>query len=105
MLNLLSNLPLLQMRKAFASFGAGGPVGAQHDTSLIDLAGPCTAGDGAADSLDTAPIGCGWFDSSHDLQHGLCVLEHVGTDTLADALPLDNWLELHLAGWSPALPH
>ena len=30
------------------------------------------------------PWGCGWFDSSHDLQEGLAVYEHDGVDlTLA----------------------
>ncbi len=47
------------------------------------------------------PRGCGWFDSSHDLQHGLSVREHASPDTLARELPLANWLELQLSGWRP----
>ncbi len=43
---------------------------------------------------DDRPLGCGWFDSSHDLQQGLQVCE-------ADArglaqLPLGDWLSMHL---------
>lgn len=45
---------------------------------------------------------CGWFDSSHALHNGLCVTEHTSPDTLAQALPLDTWLALHLAGRIPA---
>jgi hypothetical protein len=44
---------------------------------------------------DAAPaFGCGWFDSSHELQHGLQVHEHAGVDTLGSELPLAVWLEL-----------
>ncbi len=39
------------------------------------------------------PLGCGWFDSSHDLQHGLQVQEADGP-ALAQ-LPLADWLALH----------
>jgi len=52
-----------------------------------------------ADADDHA-VHCGWFDSSHDLRTGLLVQEHVdGQDALA-WLPLQEWLRLHLAGWS-----
>lgn len=47
------------------------------------------------------PGGCGWFDSSHELQRGLEVQEHLNADSLAQQLPLDAWLELHLSGWQP----
>lgn len=47
------------------------------------------------------PRACGWFDSSHDLQHGLSVREHASADTLGRELPLANWLELQLSGWRP----
>ncbi len=39
-------------------------------------------------------VGCGWFDSSHDLRQGLRVREH---EAASAELPL--WLELHLAEW------
>ncbi len=41
----------------------------------------------------------GWFDSSHDLQHGLSVREHATPETLGNALPLGTWLELQLVGF------
>lgn len=59
------------------------------------------AGDGALEADDAGPAGCGWFDSSHDLQQGLLVQEHLSPDSLAQELPLDAWLALHLAGWQP----
>ena len=51
-----------------------------------------------------APRGCGWFDSSHDLQQGLRVQEHLSADTLARELPLGAWLDLQLSGWRSAPP-
>lgn len=48
---------------------------------------------------DEAPRGCGWFDSSHELQQGLKVQEHHSADTLGTELPLGAWLELQLRGW------
>lgn len=48
------------------------------------------------------PPGCGWFDSSHELQAGLLVLEHASADAVAASLPLGDWLTLHLRGWHGA---
>ena len=48
---------------------------------------------------EEVPGGCGWFDSSHELQCGLWVREHASPDEVAEVLPLASWLELHLAGW------
>jgi hypothetical protein len=62
-----------------------------------DEPGPCAA-EAEADA-DTA--GCGWFDSSHDLQSGLLVTEHASADAVANELPLEAWLDLHLNGWRP----
>lgn len=53
---------------------------------------------------DPAPIGCGWFDSSHELERGLVVCEHASAASLAGQLPLASWLEWHLCGWHAALP-
>jgi len=50
------------------------------------------------------PRACGWFDSSHDLQHGLSVREHASPDTLARELPLAHWLDLQLSGWRASAP-
>ena len=60
---------------------------------------PALDGDG-----DDRPRACGWFDSSHDLQHGLSVHEHASPDTLARELPLANWLDLQLSGWRARAP-
>jgi len=58
----------------------------------------------AAGSDGDAPCrGCGWFDSSHDLQTGLQVSEHDDDEVVAAALPLATWLELELADWRPQL--
>ena len=60
---------------------------------------------GAAEAQDDAvPRGCGWFDSSHDLQQGLRVQEHLSADSLARELPLGAWLDLQLSGWRAASP-
>ena len=47
------------------------------------------------------PLGCGWFDSSHDLERGLQVQEADATfDTGAlSALALGDWLDLELRTW------
>jgi hypothetical protein len=51
---------------------------------------------------DVAP-GCGWFDSSHELQQGLLVREHSDPDAVAAEMPLGPWLDLHLGHWRPTL--
>ncbi len=51
-----------------------------------------------ADASDGPPRGCGWFDSSHELQCGLLITEHDSPDRVANDLPLDVWLAWHLAG-------
>lgn len=43
---------------------------------------------------DDPPRGCGWFDSSHDLHHGLQVTEHRDVDAVVNQIPLSWWL-----GW------
>ena len=47
---------------------------------------------------DQAAPGCGWYDSSHDLQTGLLVCEHLDPAALARELPLAAWLDLQLQG-------
>ena len=51
------------------------------------------------DGEEEPPPGCGWFDSSHELQCGLWVREHALADEVAADLPLQAWLDLHLDGW------
>ena len=46
---------------------------------------------------DERPSGCGWFDSSHELERGLQVHE-ADTQGLI-ALPLSDWLDLELRAW------
>lgn len=41
------------------------------------------------------PLGCGWFDSSHELHQGLQVDEAPDAQALAQ-LPLGDWLALQL---------
>ena len=50
-------------------------------------------------------LGCGWFDSSHELQTGLHVSEHDDDhdDVVAATLPLATGLELQLADRQPDL--
>jgi hypothetical protein len=50
--------------------------------------------DDAMPPQEDRPLGCGWFDSSHDLQQGLQVGEADG-QALA-LLPLADWLALQL---------
>ncbi len=60
---------------------------------------PSADGATAEVDADEAPRGCGWFDSSHELQRGLRVHEDLSVEALARELPLANWLDLQLSGW------
>ncbi|MBT9488512.1 MAG: hypothetical protein IV093_13475 [Rubrivivax sp.] len=40
--------------------------------------------------------GCGWFDSSHELRHGLRVNEELPPDAVARLVPLSWWLAWEL---------
>jgi hypothetical protein len=44
-------------------------------------------------------LGCGWFDSSHELHHGLQVTEHPTPERVANEVPLGWWLD-----WQSATP-
>ena len=52
-----------------------------------------------ADAPEPNAPRCGWFDSSHELQCGLVVTEHLSADAVAGELPLADWLELQFSGW------
>ena len=56
---------------------------------------------GAAVDHEPPCLGCGWFDSSHELQTGLQVSEHDDDEVVAAVLPLPTWLDRQLAGWQP----
>lgn len=43
-------------------------------------------------AAEERPRGCGWFDSSHELQRGLLVVEHADPAAPARLLPLEAWL-------------
>lgn len=49
------------------------------------------------------PRGCGWFDSSHDLQRGLRVTEHDEVAAVAPLLPLSWWLAWELDAALPSV--
>lgn len=65
---------------------------------------PAEDGEAGAVDEDERPRGCGWFDSSHELQRGLSVCEHAGADSLGREMPLASWLEWQLAGWNAPVP-
>lgn len=69
-----------------------------REVALLDLLSEAED----AGALEPRPPGCGWFDSSHELQCGLAVTEHLSADAVASELPLGDWLELHLSGWRAA---
>jgi len=43
--------------------------------------------------LDEVLLGCGWFDSSHALNTGLQVTEHLSPEPVANEVPLGWWLD------------
>jgi hypothetical protein len=50
---------------------------------------------------DERPCGCGWFDSSHELNRGLQVTEISSPEPVANEVPLGWWLD-----WQTGpLPH
>jgi len=50
------------------------------------------------EQLDEVLLGCGWFDSSHELNAGLQVTEHLTPQAVADAVPLGWWLDWQTVG-------
>ena len=55
---------------------------------------PVPGAGSAPEPPDERVLGCGWFDSSHELQRGLQVKD-ADAETLSK-LPLGDWLDLHL---------
>jgi hypothetical protein len=84
---LLTRLTMQALRRRPAATGAVQPV----------------AEEGLAEA-DERPLGCGWFDSSHELQTGLLVQEHSSAEALAAELPLAQWLEMQLGSWRVMRP-
>jgi hypothetical protein len=73
-----------------ASAHTAGADAAPADRALVAAPTP------AAPAAEGPAVACGWFDSTHELQRGLQVLEHAEAETLARELPLRDWLLLHL---------
>jgi hypothetical protein len=65
---------------------------------------PPTAAHPLSTPTEVCAPGCGWFDSSHELNRGLQVTEHVNLDAVAGDLPLSDWLRMQLAGWRAVEP-
>lgn len=70
------------------------PAGAEPAPAEGALAGVSVP---AAPAAERPALACGWFDSTHELQRGLQVLEHAEAEALARELPLRDWLLLHLS--------
>jgi hypothetical protein len=56
------------------------------------------------DQLDEVLLGCGWFDSSHELHTGLQVTEHLTPERVANEVPLGWWLDWQSSGPGPSAP-
>jgi hypothetical protein len=52
--------------------------------------------------LDEVQPGCGWFDSSHELNRGLQVTEHLTPERVANEVPLGWWLDWQSSGAGPS---
>jgi len=58
----------------------------------------------SAEQLDEVLLGCGWFDSSHELHAGLQVTEHLTPERVANEVPLGWWLDWQAGGAGPSAP-
>jgi hypothetical protein len=78
-----------------------------HRPAPLALVAPCHEAEmELPEALEARPVGCGWFDSSYELGQGLQVQEHdqaTAAQALA-AMPLADWLELHLGTWHSSTP-
>jgi hypothetical protein len=54
------------------------------------------------EQLDDVLMGCGWFDSSHELNTGLQVTEHLTPERVVNEVPLGWWLDWQAHGPSEA---
>jgi len=52
------------------------------------------------EQLDEVLLGCGWFDSSHELHAGLQVTEHLTPERVVNDVPLGWWLDWQSCGAS-----
>ncbi len=56
------------------------------------------------EQLDEVLLGCGWFDSSHELNCGLQVTEHLTPERVANEVPLGWWLDWQTGAPGPSAP-
>lgn len=78
-------------RAAVAAVADACPVG-----SAAEALAPVELPDAAAAAADE-PRGCGWYESSHALQHGMQVIEHRSFELMRD-LPLGWQLAAYFTG-------
>jgi hypothetical protein len=64
---------------------------------------PRPAPPAAPERAEDRPRGCGWFDSSHELQTGLRVDETLPPETVARLVPLSWWLAWELDAALPSV--
>lgn len=58
-------------------------------------------GEPSPEQLDEVLLGCGWFDSSHELHAGLQVTEHLTPERVVNDVPLGWWLDWQSCGAAP----
>lgn len=56
------------------------------------------------EQLDEVLLGCGWFDSSHELHTGLQVTEYLTPERVANDVPLGWWLDWQAGGAGSSTP-
>jgi hypothetical protein len=87
----------MKLGSCFRLWGAM-PGAVPRRRPVPDWVEACVAEPAAAPADDGSPRGCGWFDSSHELNAGLQVTEHLTPQEVADAVPLGWWLDWQIAG-------
>jgi hypothetical protein len=78
------------------------PARAQHRPATPDWVNASTVP--SPEHLDDVLLGCGWFDSSHELHIGLQVTEHLTPERVVNEVPLGWWLDWQSSGPVPRLP-
>ena len=59
-------------------------------------------GEPTPEQLDEVLLGCGWFDSSHELNSGLQVTEHLTPERIANEVPMGWWLDWQSGAAAPS---
>ena len=84
------------------SWWRSAPVRPQHRPAAPDWVNAGSEPD--AEALDDVLPGCGWFDSSHELNSGLQVTEHLTPERVANEVPLGWWLDWQTGAPGPSAP-